>query len=464
MGRIVVVDDSALVRRMVSEALTSGGHEVVAVGSGEEAVERTLSEAFDLVVSDVRMGAMTGAQLCRVLRSDPITRSMPIILLTASDDTRSRFWGRHAGADAYLAKEGAFESLLPTVEALLAARVPSGAETMRRPTHVDAAARVSAVLDRHLFDAVIASEARSLLSYSDDRTTFLDAAASLIREVIGTPVASLSVFGLSTTHALVVRRPFVPDELAIETLQLEPTTTPPRVFREGAFDVTDAFAAGVTASFELTTKTDRLGELRLFGGDERIGTDDLSTARLLAESLAAVVHSLLLVEETRRLAQTDALTGLANRRVLVERLELEECRSRRYGGDLSVLMVDVDHFKSVNDRFGHGVGDEVLRAVAQVVHDSVRNVDLAGRWGGEEFLVVLPACDTEGARVVAERVRAAIAALSPFASGPESVTVSCGVAMRTATTAGVNELVDAADGALYRAKKEGRDRVVIAES
>jgi diguanylate cyclase (GGDEF)-like protein len=167
-----------------------------------------------------------------------------------------------------------------------------------------------------------------------------------------------------------------------------------------------------------------------------------------------------LLEETQRLADSDALTGLQNRRRATQRMEHELSRARRYGTAFSVLLCDVDHFKSVNDRFGHNMGDEVLTKVAHTLKQTQRQVDLAGRWGGEEFLVLLTNTDAEGARATAERLRAAVEAIPAFEGGPEHVTCSIG----GATFAGEDSataFLERADQALYRAKERGRNRVEL---
>lgn len=462
MARILVVDDSALVRRTVCELLQQAGHETDTAASGEEAVEKTLLSAFDLVVSDVRMGAMTGVQLCRVLRSEPLTRNLPVVLLTASSDPRSRFWGHHAGADAYLAKETSLAALPSVVQGLLARRRPSDDTTAVRPQRVDAAARVSAVLDRQLFEAVVASEARALMAHIGDRAALMRSVANLCSEVLSAPTTSFTILGPDgTSHAVVAHAPFVEADFSIEALSLEPTDEPPLVLASTAERLAlGEFTPGPCEAFELEVAGERIGMLRVFGGAQRVGSDDRVTATLLAASLAPVVKSALLVEETRRLAYTDLLTGLVNRRVLVERLELEDRRSARYGVQLAAVMLDVDNFKAVNDRYGHAAGDEVLRAIARVLTASVRNVDLAGRWGGEEFLILLPNCDIAGARMVAERICQAVRSLPPFPGGPEHVTVSCGCATRNTAPPTAARLVEHADQAMYRAKRLGRDRVV----
>jgi diguanylate cyclase (GGDEF)-like protein len=160
-------------------------------------------------------------------------------------------------------------------------------------------------------------------------------------------------------------------------------------------------------------------------------------------------------------AERDSLTGLANRRVLDERLEEELDRSRRYGTHLALILVDIDNFKSVNDRYGHQSGDDVLRAVAPVLANSLRELDLAGRFGGEEFALVLPGTPVASGRRVAEQIRRALAKVTVVGPGGDliRVTASFGAAEFPAN-ASVASLIEAADRALYQAKRDGKDRVV----
>jgi diguanylate cyclase (GGDEF)-like protein len=166
--------------------------------------------------------------------------------------------------------------------------------------------------------------------------------------------------------------------------------------------------------------------------------------------------------ELHRDARTDALTGLDNRRSMEERGRVELKRAKRSGQPVSVILCDLDHFKAINDKYGHEAGDASLIKAAAVLRSALRETDALGRWGGEEFMAVLPATAADGATEVAERMRAAIAATT-FAGRAEGTTISLGVATSQAIDDPVDEwdlLMKEADERLYRAKHEGRDRVV----
>jgi diguanylate cyclase (GGDEF)-like protein len=162
-----------------------------------------------------------------------------------------------------------------------------------------------------------------------------------------------------------------------------------------------------------------------------------------------------------RLATTDPLTGLYNRRHLLGSLDAEWSRFQRYYRSVSVLMLDIDHFKSVNDRYGHAVGDEAIKAVAAACLDGKRKSDVVGRFGGEEFAILLPETSLSRARIVAERIRKRVMSSRIVANQVQfGVTVSIGIAEASVSMSGIDALMSAADHALYQAKAEGRNRCV----
>jgi diguanylate cyclase (GGDEF)-like protein len=203
------------------------------------------------------------------------------------------------------------------------------------------------------------------------------------------------------------------------------------------------------------------GSLLLFGAE--FSAEDRMTAVSLASHAVVALDNARLHRIVERQALVDGLTGLANRRQCEETLEDELARVERFGGSLAVVVADLDWFKDINDRHGHPAGDTVLREFAVLLEETVRDVDLAGRWGGEEFVLVLPGTDLTGGAQLAERIRAALAGRTVLAvdGSPIPVTASFGVAaIPPAKTA--SELFAAADAAMYQAKRAGKNRVETA--
>jgi diguanylate cyclase (GGDEF)-like protein len=202
------------------------------------------------------------------------------------------------------------------------------------------------------------------------------------------------------------------------------------------------------------------GSLLLFGEFE---DEDRMTAVSIASNAVVALDNARLHRIVERQALVDGLTGLANRRQCEETLASELARLERFGGPLAVVVSDLDWFKDVNDRFGHPSGDAVLREFATVLRESVRDVDLAGRWGGEEFVLILPGTDLQGGAQVAERIRLAFTGRTILSADGAAipVTASFGVAS-VPPASSATELFSAADAALYEAKRNGKNRVETA--
>jgi two-component system, cell cycle response regulator len=212
---------------------------------------------------------------------------------------------------------------------------------------------------------------------------------------------------------------------------------------------------------------------QLFEQTERLATTDGLTSLAnrrnfqarAGQALAQAVLRAQLFEQTERLATTDGLTSLANRRNFQARAGQALAQARRYGRACAVLITDIDHFKVVNDTYGHPAGDVVLRGVAQMLREQARDTDVVARYGGEEFAVVMPETDLRGAQVIAERLREAVAARSFHTDlGPVRVTLSIGLAASPGDGTEMEALVQLADQCLYQAKRGGRNRVVTADA
>ncbi len=216
----------------------------------------------------------------------------------------------------------------------------------------------------------------------------------------------------------------------------------------------------------LMIENEIVGVLNLNDNEKGVfNVGDLDYVLTVTELLSLSISNALLFERVETLSLTDGLTNLNNHQHMQSVLKNECVRSQRYKSPLSVVMLDVDHFKNVNDSFGHAKGDEVLIDVAQILKEVCRSNDIAARYGGEEFVLILPETGKEGAFQIAERIRMRVAS-HPFVheGRPFNVTISCGVTEYDEITMNPAKLLDLADQALYEAKQSGRNRTVCGDT
>jgi diguanylate cyclase (GGDEF)-like protein len=188
-----------------------------------------------------------------------------------------------------------------------------------------------------------------------------------------------------------------------------------------------------------------------------------AAAELLEPHMAALREQMSDLQRSRHLAATDPLTGLANRRAFGEAVRRELARAERAGTPLAVVMLDIDDFKQINDEFGHGAGDQVLRAVARAAQSGTRKGDIIARLGGDEFALLMPDADQSKASVIGERIRADIASLAAHDGGPSHVGVSVGLAVTRGREHSVHGLLAEADRDLYRDKHERKAGLVLTD-
>ena len=241
----------------------------------------------------------------------------------------------------------------------------------------------------------------------------------------------------------------------------------PQRYRSGhAAKVNDFHRGGNRASY-MGDRKSHLAGLRKDGTEVMLGATILTVTSergpVMVAMLRDISERIMLQNELVRLASADPLTGQLNRRAFLESFEREWSRAQRYKSGLSLLMFDLDHFKRINDARGHDAGDEVICRFSDLVRSSLRDIDLFGRWGGEEFIAALPHTDIRSGRTVAERIRRTVAAELFEAGSKEafSVTVSIGIADIGDGALHHQQMIKFADNALYEAKNTGRNQVVI---
>jgi two-component system cell cycle response regulator len=460
---VLVVDDSSSVRTLLSSRLQAQGYEVDEASDAEGAAASILTNPPDVVVTDLVMEGLSGVQLCRLLRSEPTLAHMPVVLLTASGDRRSRYWARSAGAAAYVSKDR-LEDLVAMLPTLIAQR-PGGSAPARHgraPGPRALLERISSLLDTALFESVIAGEVRALASIGDFVKLF-ESFSALLSDVLGYRWLAIAP---ARPHTPMFVHAHAGEAQAAEDLARAALGCPrDRAAHLVADDRPVSGGGQVAEVVPIALGGANIGRLALGPAARGLSRDERRMLALVATELAGPLQMISLYDDARRLATTDTLTGLLNRRAFLDAMDRERARSERHVFPLSLLLLDVDHFKRVNDTRGHAAGDAVLQAVARILASVARRSDIVARWGGEEFVVALPQTGEAGARIAAERVRRAIAeAVHPMPEGDRlGVTASIGVASADAPWS-TDSLVRAADEAMYAAKARGRNRVEAAPS
>ncbi len=469
---VLVADDSPLVLRMIEKMLQGAGFGVVTAKDGLEAIEKAFAQDVSLVILDVMMPRMNGYQACRLLKSEPSTRGLPVVILTSKDQPGDRFWGLETGADHYVTKDADTQGILELVRKIMASPRPA-----RGPAHrdsVDILSRVNELLDRKLFETTLLSElgrvGRSLVSFDE---TFTSVMRVLSRAVDFSVGAMAFVDEDELAMFIALQRPMAPLALEEAKVRLLETVSrergapnfarvQARLFTLGTAEGAEETSLGGFAAYPVRTNQSLAGVLAFAGkAAARIAGDSEAFLQIAAQQATIVMENSRLFDKVKSLSIRDSLTGLFDHRHTIDQVASEFGRIGRYEGGVSLLMIDIDHFKKVNDELGHQAGDLILREVARILRDTLRVVDSIGRYGGEEFACILPHTSHQEALLTAERLRSAIADHSFRVGGRERhVTVSVGVASYpSARVDSPGGLVREADKALYRAKEAGRNRV-----
>ncbi|HEV7514889.1 MAG TPA: diguanylate cyclase [Thermoanaerobaculia bacterium] len=479
---VLVVDDSEVTRAILSRTLRGAGFDVIEAKDGLEGAVLALRERPAVVVTDLEMPTMDGFPFLRLLKSEPTSAHIPVLILTSHGEAASRFWSLRTGADAYLTKDHHAPELVATIERLMASAAPAPALLPAESVGpLDILARVARQLDASLLQATLINDLLERGMAAGDFHDASHAALLSLAEVIDARFLAVAV-GESegTTLHVLLPEPLAQTDLArVCTLleaQVEPAPGVPLDFEvsgETPVPVTAVAAAvaapldlGRTVFLPLAVRGAR-AVLAIHPRDpQQFAAAGSSLVGGLTGHLALVLDNARLAQRLHELSTHDGLTRQLNHRATYDRLSQELERARRHQHPLSVILCDFDDFKRVNDTHGHLGGDAVLREGAAALRRCLRAGDLLGRYGGEEFLAVLPEVDLEGGRQAAERLRRCLAEHAVVLAGEEvRITASFGVAEISevpgdATAADTTDLlVSLADHRLYEAKAAGRNRV-----
>ncbi|MEA5445855.1 diguanylate cyclase [Gammaproteobacteria bacterium AB-CW1] len=419
---ILVVDHSKVFRAMWHQLVLKAGHEPIMVASGQEGLEMLGKRRVDLVCVSLTLPDTDGIEFCRRARKTRRGRHVPLILLTSTEDKKARLKAFEAGATDIHPKtdiEELFNQAARFVE-------EDDQRISGRVLYVEDSTVVAHVMLRIL---------ERLGLEVDHYTSASDAFEAFDKHAYDLVVSDILVEGEMSGMGLVSRiREKFPDKARVPILAVS-----------GMDDINR--------------------RMELF----RLGVNDFISKPVVEEEVVARVSNLIsnkqLFDQVRaqrrhlyELAMIDQLTGLYNRNSLSEFANKSFSEANRHDFPLSLILIDIDHFKQINDTHGHLTGDEVLAAIGEMLKEKCRNEDFAVRFGGEELMLILPHCDSEGAVQRGEELREAVESLEPAGI---HVTASLGVTSRPlGREVSMEDLFRVADAAVYKAKEGGRNQVI----
>lgn len=450
-ARILVVDDIIPNVKLLEAKLTQEYYDVVTANSGPEALAKIETSAPDIVLLDVMMPGMDGFEVCRRIKTNPVTAHIPVVMVTALTDPTDRVRGLQVGADDFLSKPINDVALMSRIRSLVRLKmtvdewrarestasslgvVERAANAMQEPAEQ---ARILVVEDQY-FDS---EKFTDTLKDDHDVVIVVETGAQAMTKITQVDFDLIAIsLNLAKEDGLRLCSHLRSSERtrSIPILMIATEDDLPRVAHGLEIGAHDYIMRPVDRNELLARVRTQVRRKRF---QERLrSTYEISLS----------------------LALIDSLTGLYNRRYLEAHLQKLLMKNEAVNKSLGVLVMDIDHFKKINDTYGHGVGDEILKIFAERLKRSIRGIDMVARLGGEEFVVLLPDIPTERAYQVAERLRHSIAD-EPFAcavpEGGVRVTTSIGGALIESGAHAVPDVISRADRQLYMAKENGRNR------
>ncbi|MFT6583617.1 MAG: two-component system cell cycle response regulator [Alphaproteobacteria bacterium] len=453
-ARVLVVDDLLPNVKLLEAKLTSEYFDVLTANDGSSALEIIEAHPPDIVLLDIMMPGMDGFEVCSRIKENPQTMHIPVVMVTALSGASDRVRGIESGADDFLTKPVNDMALFARVRSLVRLKMMMdewrlreqtsdqlGAISDERPIVAEDATNVDVlILDDN---SVASSQAAETLKSDNNRATIVDtveaAYTAAVDEdfdliIVNLDLADQDALRLCSHLRSTEKTRQIPILLVVEEDEIE------RLAKGFDLGINDYLIKPIDPNELLARARTQIRRWRYQG-------------RLRSN-----------YERSIEMALTDSLTGLYNRRYLIAHLEGQLQRMQENEKSLSLMMFDIDFFKNVNDSYGHGVGDDVLCALAVRVTKNLRNFDTVSRYGGEEFIVVMPDTDLGIAMTVAERLREQVAA-EPFkVSGPTgevSITLSVGVTRALGPDDIIDAMIGRADEAMYQGKRTGRNKAIV---
>lgn len=483
MTKILLIDDSKTQLDVLKTRFLKSGFEVETAENALEGYRKIYSFIPDIILSDIIMPNLDGYQFCRLLKNNRNTKNIPIILLTVLDKNMDKFWAKNAGAQKFISKSAEFEEIKEkTLEVLASSKFSDkDRENIKNnvPSEVSVNEQINKILNSLLMQSTFLNEFRNLGEYYSHEKVLVEKTFDLFSNFIEYDFAGLFFnitddaaknvlymdFKESSVSPFVlekVKREFFAQMPKLKTFNTNDFTH--EIVRENKDDENKIISPNnIKTSFVVpfVFNDKLLGGVAFYSKDE-IDYKEFKFYDEFEKELLALLKMKFLYSEIEFLSVTDGLTGLYNRRYFEYNIEREFLRAKRYKNDLSLAILDIDFFKSVNDTYGHQYGDYVLKEVSTLLKESFRKTDMLYRYGGEELVIIMPETSLTHAEIPAERLREKIAKHEFIYNGVKTkLTVSIGISSMVSEFNNQREILECADLALYNAKNTGRNKVVI---
>lgn len=454
-ARVLVVDDILPNVKLLEAKLAGEYYDVLTATSGKEALEKVSNDSPDIVLLDINMPEMDGFEVCERIKSNPAHAHIPVVMVTALTEAADRIRGLEAGADDFLSKPLDDTALMARVRSLVRLKMTIDEWKIRENT-----ANQLGVTDGPVATAMAEPVEQARILVVEDQS--YDAEKFTQGLKVDDDIVIIVENGAEAMEKVA--------EADYDLLAV-------------SLNLADEDGLRLCSHFRSSERTRSVPILMIATGEDmhhiarglEMGAHDYICRPVDVNELLARVRTQIrrkrfqerlrsTYEISLSMALTDSLTGLYNRRYFETHLQKLLEKNEESKKSLGVLMIDIDHFKSINDTYGHGVGDEILKVFANRIKDSLRSFDFVARLGGEEFVVILPDISEDMAHFVAERLRRKISDDPVQCSAPEgqiSITCSIGGALINSGNHTIEAVLKRSDDALYEAKEGGRNQTVF---
>ena len=473
--KVLIIDDSITQLSSLKIFFKRAGFDVETAQNGVEGFVKVYKTTPDLIISDVLMPHLGGFQLCRLLKSNPETKQIPIIVLTVLDKKLDKFWASQSGADRFIQKDSDFKNIIQIAEEIceehpVSQRYKDTLKTFEFDEE-GIIPQINKILDDALMKSTITNKFRDLTDYTSDDKVIADKIFKILSTIIEYEAACIYFHSpdysikkrlifdtqnckLKDTVFFDIWRQILPD--CVDKFEIETVST-----NESENIVEDADEFQSRKEFDFYYENNLIGKV-CFYSTQNVEWNKLKFMPAAKTELDLYLRLKYLYVKTCYLSITDELTKLYTRRHLESVLGQEFERAKRYGTIISVAMADIDDFKSINDAYGHQAGDYVLSEISKIFMETLRKTDFVYRYGGEEICVLMPETCIQNVIMPLERLRKNIEHKQFIYNGKKiHATISIGATTYSKDMRSSSDLIEKSDAALYKAKKTGKNKVVV---